>query len=70
MKSYLVKPCAATLVLLCLGLAGCAEGRSPSTCAVWSPGQIPQPATQDDQRIEAQGSDEPSDNDSREQHCP
>ncbi|RJG12434.1 hypothetical protein D3879_03850 [Pseudomonas cavernicola] len=70
MNSYLAKSCAATLMLLCLGLAGCAEGRSPSTCEVWSPGQFPQPTTQDDQRIEAQGSGEPGDDDSQEQHCP
>lgn len=61
------------LILLSLFamLAGCAGGSSaPSTCEVMSPPQIVLPQSQDDQRVEAQSSGDPTVNGSQEQHCP
>ncbi|BCG22394.1 hypothetical protein [Pseudomonas tohonis] len=60
------------LILLSLFamLTGCAGGSSPATCEVLSPPQVVLPQSQDDQRVEAQSSGDPTVNGSQERHCP
>lgn len=59
------------MLLLCsIALAGCAgKGSSPSTCEVLSPPDIVVPTSQDDQRIEAQTSGNPTQGQDQ-QDCP
>ncbi|MFZ6045933.1 hypothetical protein ACFW0H_07395 [Pseudomonas sp. CR3202] len=63
---------AAILLVLVTGLWGCSGARHASTCEVVSPPQVIVPGSQDDQRIEAQGSGEPpgDENGQGERHCP
>ncbi|MDD0845208.1 hypothetical protein [Pseudomonas sp. Gutcm_11s] len=59
------------ILLLCAGLAGCSgKGSAPSTCEVLSPPEIILPTTQDDQRVEAQSSGDPTVSGSEQQNCP
>lgn len=59
------------MLLLCsIALAGCAgKGAAPSTCEVLSPPDIVVPTSQDDQRIEAQTSGNPTQGQDQ-QSCP
>ncbi|MDH4871027.1 hypothetical protein [Pseudomonas sp. BN515] len=61
---------AAILLILCAGLWGCAGGKPSSTCDVMSPPQVMVPSNQDDQRVEAQASGDPTESNEGQQHCP
>ena len=61
---------AAILLILCAGLWGCVGGKPSSTCEVISPPQVIVPSNQDDQRVEAQASGDPTMSDEGQQHCP
>ena len=61
---------AAILLILWVGLVGCTGGNRPSTCEVVSPPQVIVPSNQDDQRVEAQASGDPTESDEGQQHCP
>ncbi len=60
------------VIMLCAGIAGCTGSASrPSTCEVLSPPQIILPTTQDDQRVEAQSTGDPTETVSaQQQDCP
>lgn len=60
------------MMVLCVSLVGCtADGSRPSTCEVFSPSEIILPTTQDDQRVEAQSSGDPTTSGAPEQQdCP
>lgn len=59
------------ILLLLAGLAGCSgKGSAPSTCEVLSPPEIILPSTQDDQRVEAQSTGDPTLDGSQQQNCP
>ena len=59
------------ILLLCAGVAGCSgKGSAPSTCEVLSPPEIILPTTQDDQRVEAQSTGDPTPAASEQQNCP
>jgi hypothetical protein len=61
----------ATILLLCTGLLGCHGGSAPSsTCEVVSPAPIIVPTTQDDQRVEAQSTGDPTLDSQPQQNCP
>lgn len=62
----------AIVFVLCAGIAGCStDGSAPSTCDVLSPPQIILPTTQDDQRVEAQSSGDPTVTGAQgQQNCP
>ncbi|WP_263143209.1 hypothetical protein [Pseudomonas sp. RIT-PI-AD] len=55
---------------LCFSLAGCAGGSSVNTCEVISPSQVILPSNQDDQRVEAQSTGDPTGSGQAEQRCP
>ncbi|WP_252271830.1 hypothetical protein [Pseudomonas subflava] len=59
------------ILLLFAGLAGCTgNGSGPSTCEVLSPPDIILPTTQDDQRVEAQSTGDPTLDVGEQQNCP
>ncbi|MDH4582294.1 hypothetical protein E8F20_10475 [Pseudomonas sp. BN415] len=61
---------AAILLFIGAGLLGCSGGRPSSTCEVMSPPQVIIPSNQDDQRVEAQSSGDPTESNEGQQHCP
>ena len=60
----------AAMLLILAGLWGCAGGKPSSTCEVASPPQVIVPSNQDDQRVEAQSSGDPTVSNEGQQHCP
>jgi len=58
---------AAVALLGCVVLAGCSHS---STCKVFSPAPVDVPTTQNDARVEAQATGEPTDDRNQEQNCP
>ncbi|MFV0454265.1 MAG: hypothetical protein ACK5NQ_04585 [Pseudomonas sp.] len=44
----------------CIGLAGCAGGSPDSACQVFDPPLVQSPTTQNDQRVEVQGTGDPT----------
>ncbi|BAN46108.1 hypothetical protein PCA10_03760 [Metapseudomonas resinovorans NBRC 106553] len=61
---------AAILLTLVVGLSGCAGGKPSSPCEVISPSEVVVPSNQDDQRVEAQASGDPTVSAEGQQHCP
>jgi hypothetical protein len=60
----------AAILLILAGVSGCAGERPSSTCEVISPPQVIVPSNQDDQRVEAQSSGDPTVSNEGQQHCP
>ncbi|MNQ62345.1 hypothetical protein D3C85_766870 [compost metagenome] len=60
----------AAILLILAGLWGCAGEKPSSTCEVISPPQVIVPSNQDDQRVEAQSSGDPTVSNEGQQHCP
>ncbi|WP_437881981.1 hypothetical protein [Pseudomonas sp. LRF_L74] len=60
------------MMLVCAGLAGCSsDGGGPDACEIFTPSEVILPTTQDDQRVEAQSSGDPTARrDAGQQHCP
>jgi hypothetical protein len=60
----------AAILLILAGVSGCAGEKPASTCEVISPPQVIVPSNQDDQRVEAQSSGDPTVSNEGQQHCP
>jgi hypothetical protein len=55
----------------CMVLAGCmSSGARSHVCEVMVPAHVETPTTQNDQRVEAQATGEPTDDHNQEQNCP
>jgi hypothetical protein len=54
----------------CMVLAGCSSSTRSHVCEVMVPAQVDVPTTQNDQRVEAQATGEPTDDHNQEQNCP
>jgi hypothetical protein len=55
----------------CMVLAGCTgSGAHSRACEVFVPAQVEVPTTQNDQRVEAQATGEPTDDRNQDQNCP
>ncbi|MDY7562856.1 hypothetical protein QN382_03320 [Pseudomonas sp. 10B1] len=55
----------------CMLLAGCmSSGTHSRACEVLVPAKVDVPTTQNDQRVEAQATGEPTDDRNKEQNCP
>ncbi|WP_271410232.1 hypothetical protein [Pseudomonas sp. Q1-7] len=61
---------AAILLIVSATLWGCSGKRPSSTCEVMSPPQVIVPSNQDDQRVEAQSTGDPTLSREGQQHCP
>jgi multidrug efflux pump subunit AcrA (membrane-fusion protein) len=62
---------AALALIGCLVLAGCTgSGAHAKACEVMSPASVDVPTTQNDQRVEANATGEPSGRGHNEQNCP
>jgi hypothetical protein len=60
----------AAILLILAGVSGCAGEKPASTCELISPPQVIVPSNQDDQRVEAQSSGDPTVSNEGQQHCP
>jgi hypothetical protein len=61
---------AVIMLFSCMVLAGCSSHARSHVCEVMVPAQVDVPTTQNDQRVEAQATGEPTDNHNQEQNCP
>jgi hypothetical protein len=61
---------AVSMLFSCMVLAGCSSGARSHVCEVMVPAQVDVPTTQNDQRVEAQATGEPTDDHNQDQNCP